>query len=176
MKKVLAFAGSNSSTSINKQLVSYVTSLLDNVQVTLIDLNDFEMPLYSSDRENNSGFPKLAEDFVQLIRESDGLVVSLAEYNGAYTSAFKNIFDWASRVEQNTFLEKPMLLMATSPGGRGGASVLEMAADRFPRHGANVTATFSLPGFYQNFENKAISNSELDSDLKQKVSQFETAL
>jgi len=44
-----------------------------------------------------------------------------------------------------------MLLMATSPGGRGGANVLATAAGSFPHLGAEVIATFSLPSFHDHF-------------------------
>ena len=50
MKKILAFAGSNSSTSINKQLAKYASSLLKDVDVNLIDLNDFKAPLFGKKR------------------------------------------------------------------------------------------------------------------------------
>ncbi|MCA0152937.1 NADPH-dependent FMN reductase [Winogradskyella vincentii] len=176
MKKIIALAGSNSSTSINKQLATYASSLVDNVEVKVLDLNDFEMPIYSSDRENESGHPNEAIAFVDEIRGADGIIISLAEYNGAYSGAFKNIFDWASRVEQKTFLGKPMLLMASSPGGRGGASVLEMASDRFPRHDANVVGKFSLPSFYDNFKEGKIINEDFNNDLLEEVNQFQESL
>jgi NAD(P)H-dependent FMN reductase len=176
MKKIIALAGSNSSTSINEQLATYASSLVDNVKVKVLDLNDFEMPIYSSDRENESGHPNEAVAFVDEIRGADGIIISLAEYNGAYSGAFKNIFDWASRVEQKTFLGKPMLLMASSPGGRGGASVLEMASDRFPRHDANVVGKFSLPSFYDNFKDGKIINEDLNNDLLEEVNQFQESL
>lgn len=176
MKKIIAFAGSISSNSINKQLAIYASGLVKNVEVKVLDLNNYEMPLYSADRENASGQPKEAIDFVNEIRDADGIILSLAEYNGAYTGAFKNVFDWASRVEQKTFLGKPMLLMATSPGGRGGQSVLDMASDRFPRHDANIVGKFSLPSFHSNFNEGAISNSELNNDLLEEVRQFEESL
>jgi len=176
MKKIIALAGSNSSTSINEQLATYASSLVDNVEVKVLDLNDFEMPIYSSDRENESGHPNEAVAFVDEIRGADGIIISLAEYNGAYSGAFKNIFDWASRVEQKTFLGKPMLLMASSPGGRGGASVLEMASERFPRHDANVVGKFSLPSFYDNFKDGKIINEDLNNDLLEEVNQFQESL
>ena len=176
MKKIIALAGSNSSTSINEQLATYASSLVDNVKVKVLDLNDFEMPIYSSDRENESGHPNEAVAFVDEIRVADGIIISLAEYNGAYSGAFKNIFDWASRVEQKTFLGKPMLLMASSLGGRGGASVLEMASDRFPRHDANVVGKFSLPSFYDNFKDGKIINEDLNNDLLEEVNQFQESL
>ncbi len=176
MKHILAFAGSNSSKSINKQLAAYASSIINDVEVELLDLNDYEVPIYSTDREANDGHPEKAVDFVNKIKNADGIVVSLAEYNGAYTSAFKNIFDWMSRVEQKTFMGKPMLLMAASPGGRGGQSVLEMAHDRFPRHNANVVGKFSLPFFNENFKDGKISNTELNDQLVEEVQQFENSL
>jgi NAD(P)H-dependent FMN reductase len=176
MKKVIALAGSNSSTSINKQLVTYAGALLDNVDLDVLDLNDYEMPIYSADREAAIGYPEKAVKLVELIRNSDGLLLSLAEYNGAYSGAFKNIFDWLSRVEPKTFLGKPMLLMAASPGGRGGASVLAMANDRFPRHDAKITGVFSFPSFHSNFEKGKITNKALDEQLREEVANFLKAI
>jgi len=176
MKHIIAFAGSNSSTSINKQLATYASQLVDGVSTTVLDLNDFEMPIYSSDREQAQGFPEQAVAFVDHLKGADGFIIALAEHNGAYTSAFKNIFDWASRVEQKTFLNKPLLLMATSPGARGGASVLELATDRFPRHDANIVGQFSLPSFYDNFSDGKITNDDLNTELLNKVEHFKNSL
>lgn len=172
--KIIGFAGSNSSTSINKKLVTYVTSLFSNVDIEILDLNDYELPLFGVDLEKEIGQPELATQFLQKINSANLLVVSLAENNGNYSVAFKNIFDWASRQEKNVFQGKDMLLMATSPGGRGGASVLEIAKNSFPRYGANIVATFSLPKFYENFdvENNTISNSDFEKEVKDIVEQI----
>jgi chromate reductase, NAD(P)H dehydrogenase (quinone) len=87
------------------------------------------------------------------------IIISFAEYNGSYTAAFKNIFDWISRINNKTFQNKKMILMATSPGGRGGKTVLENALNRFPHHGADIVGNFHLPSFQQNFEKRR--NSQL---------------
>jgi chromate reductase len=173
MKKILAFAGSNSSDSINKRLATYAASLVEKAKVTVLDLNDFDLPMYSKDLEAESGIPDNTKKFLKHIKESDGLVVSLAENNGAYTAVFKNLFDWMSRAEQKTFMGKPMLLMATSPGSRGGASVLAIAKDRFPRHDANIVAEFSLPSFDDKFSDGKITDKEFDSKLKEIVKLFQ---
>ena len=65
-----------------------------------------------------------------------------------------------------------MLLMATSPGARGGIGVLQSAKDRFPRMGANLIADFSLPSFFDNFTENDISNKELKIDLTDKINKF----
>ncbi|MFB9052348.1 NADPH-dependent FMN reductase [Formosa undariae] len=176
MKHVIAFAGSNSKQSINKQLVSYTGSLIEKVDVTVLDLNDFDLPIYSVDLEAEQGLPENAKRMFEAIKNSAGIIISLAEHNGAYASVFKNMFDWVSRVEPKTFQSKPMFLMATSPGVRGGQSVLEMAKDRFPRHDGTIVATFSLPSFYDNFSEGKINNSELNALLLKEVKQFEAFL
>ena len=174
--KILAFAGSNSSTSINKQLVTFVSQKFENSEIEILDLNDYEMPIYSSDREKSGGLPKLAYDFAEKIDTSDFLLVSLAEHNGNYSAAFKNLMDWVSRIpERKIFGEKPMFLMATSPGKRGGASVLEIASKRFPFDGAQVLDTFSLPFFYEFFEaEKGIIDDEKSKELQVKIEKIKT--
>ena len=176
MKKIIAFAGTNSKTSINKQLVTYSASLLNEVDVTILDLNDFELPLFGVDFEKEHGIPQNAHKFLDYIKSSDGVMLSLAEHNGAYSTVFKNLFDWMSRIEGKTFFDKPMLLMATSPGGRGGESVLNIAKDRFPRHDANIIEIYSLPFFGDNFSKGKIIDDELNLELKNAVKQFELSL
>ncbi len=169
--KVLAFSGSTSSTSINQQLARYAASLFEGATVELADLNDFEMPLFSVDREREIGQHPLAQKFLEMMAAADVIVLSLPEHNGLYPAAFKNHFDWMSRIRKDVFQDKPMLLMATSPGGRGGKSVLEFAEGHLPRYAANIKAVFSLPSFNENFDTEAqkISNPELDAKLREAV-------
>ncbi len=166
--KIIAFAGSNSSHSINKKLATYAASLFKSDDSEILDLNDYELPLFSVDREEVLGQPQLAKDFLEKLGSADLIVLSLAENNGNYSSAFKNLFDWCSRIRKDVFQDKPMLLMATSPGGRGGKSVLEIAQNNLPRYGADIKAVFSLPSFYENFDSEkdAITNIEKDAELK----------
>lgn len=173
IKKIIVFGATTSSQSINKQLANFTGSLLKSVKYDLIDLNDFTMPMYSIDEEKANGFSENTKKFAQLFEEYDGFIISLAEHNGSYTAAFKNMFDWASRLDVKVFKDKPLLLMATSPGGRGGKSVLEHASSRFPRHGAKELITFSLPSFGANFQNEKIVNEELFIELKDKIQEFE---
>ena len=154
MKKIIAFAGSNSKTSINKQLAVFVANQINNVEVNVLDLNDFELPLYGIDKESENGIPENAHLFLNHIQSCDGIVLSLAEHNGSYSVAFKNLLDWISRINGKLWSNKPMFLLATSPGARGGASVLEAALNRFPYMGGNIIASFSLPLFNENFSKK----------------------
>lgn len=170
MKKILVIGASNSTTSINKTLATYAGSLIKGFESEVLDLNDFEMPIYSPELETIDGIPEEASILIQKIEESEGVIISFAEHNGSYSAAFKNILDWSSRQKQKLWSDKPVLMLSTSPGGRGGSTVLSAAQATFPHLGANIIALFSLPLFYENFDNeKGIT----DSDLK---SQFESAL
>ena len=62
MKKILAFGGSTSSTSINKQLASYTANLVTNTIVEVIDLTEYLAPVYSTDEEKK-GFPEKLTKF-----------------------------------------------------------------------------------------------------------------
>ena len=164
---VLAFAASNSRQSINKQLAHYAASIVSDT-VELVDLNDYEMPIYSSDREAQDGIPELAQRLFTKIGQADAVVISFAEHNGSYTAAYKNIFDWMSRINQKVFQNKSMVLLATSPGPGGAKSVLAAATGSAPYFAADVKASFSVPSFYDNFDadTKRIKNTELDAELR----------
>ncbi|MFT5832760.1 MAG: chromate reductase [Cognaticolwellia sp.] len=177
MKKILAFGASNSKNSINKKLALFATTQIEDVEITFLDLNDFEMPIYGIDKENENGIPKLAHDIKNHIRNADGILISFAEHNGTYTTAFKNILDWLSRIERSVFLEKPMFLLATSPGGRGASGALGQVSSSFPFMGGKIAATFSLPSFGQHFsEEKGIINEELLNDFQGKLREFVKAV
>lgn len=165
--KLLAFAASSSKKSINKRLVTYACSLMEDAEVEILDLNDYELPLFSVDREEELGQPKLAHDFLLKIESCDALVISFAEHNGSYSVAYKNLFDWCSRIRKEIFSNKPVVLLSTSPGARGGASVLALATASLPRFSALLKGTLSVPSFYENFdvEQGMLKNSELNEKL-----------
>lgn len=176
MKKIAAFAGSTSSTSINKQLATHAASKLNSLAYDVLDLNDYEVPIYSEDVEKNNEYPKGASEFNAALDSYDGFIISLAEHNGSYAAAFKNLFDWVSRKNKEVFRNKPVLVMATSPGARGGANVLSTAKGAFPYMGANVVASYSLPQFYENFKDEEIQHNGLKSQLEEAVSEFEKSI
>ena len=175
--KIIAFGASNSKQSINKKLAFYAANQIPDTDVNLLDLNDFEMPIFSVDREKETGIPALAVEFRQHLKNADGIVISFAEHNGAYSTAFKNIYDWISRIDNDVWMNKPMFLLATSPGGRGAKTVLEIALNKFTLMNKNRIAHFSLPSFNQNFsEENGITNLDLLKEFKQQLQYFVAAL
>ncbi len=177
MKKIVVFGASNSINSINKKLAKYAGGLVKDANISVLDLNDYVMPIYSEDIQNQYGIPELAHEFKDSLRESDGIIISFAEYNGSYTAAFKNIFDWISVIDRDVWCSKPMLLLSTSPGPRGAADVLESAYKRINHENNNIVLAFSVPSFGKNFDEKyGILDKELLNSIQDKINVFSEAL
>lgn len=172
MKKIIAFGGSTSSTSINKQLAEYASSLLEEVEIEILDMRNYTTVLFSVDEEKN-GYPEIMQELQKKFQSVDGFIISLAEHNGSYASAYKNTIDWLSRIERKVFNDKPILLMATSPGARGGASVLDDAKAYYPKLGADIVSTFSLGNFHDEFQEAKIVDPTLNDHLKKAVKVFQ---
>jgi len=127
--RILAFAGSLREKSFNKQLVAIAVkgAREAGAEVTLINLDDFPMPLFDEDLEAREGKNEFAIQFKKLLMESDGILISSPEYNGSLSAVMKNAIDWATRADEGeapgslpAFRGKVVSLMSASPGGLGG--------------------------------------------------------
>ncbi len=172
--KVLAFAASNSRESINKQLLVHAADVLrdeinSSVQTQVLDLNDLEMPIYSIDRENANGIPDQAYRFFTAIGSADALLASFAAHNGNYTAAYKNLFDWASRIDPKVYQDKPSVILSTSPGKGGAASVLKLVVESAPFFGMNVLGSLSVPSFNSAFKLGTLVDPDLASSLRREL-------
>ncbi|MDY7026091.1 MAG: NAD(P)H-dependent oxidoreductase [Pseudomonadota bacterium] len=171
--RVLAFGASYSKQSINRQFATYVAKQFVNDDVEVVDLNRFSAPLFTVDVEAQGHYPDGVYEFVSWVEAADFIIISMAEHNGSYTAAFKNLFDWSSRLDSKIFKGAKVLLLSTSPGERGAASVMAQALDRFPRHGADIVDHFSLPSFNDNFDSEiGVTHPELKSQLDEIIAKY----
>lgn len=170
--KIIAFAASNSSQSINKRLAAYTAGLVESAEVEILDLNDFEMPIFSEDREKEIGHHPLAIAFYDKLTSADAIIIGFAEHNGSYSAAYKNTFDWTSRYNREVFQNKPMVLVATSPGPGGAVNVLKQATDSMPFFAGNIVASISVPSFYDNFKDGEIVDATIKDQLVTATSQL----
>lgn len=126
--KILAFAGSARADSFNRKLAAVAARGAEEVgaEVTLVNLGDFDMPLYHGDVEESEGIPEGALAFKKILTEHDGLLIASPEYNSAFSPLLKNAIDWASRAETDdeaplsAYRGKVAAIMSASPGGLGG--------------------------------------------------------
>lgn len=157
--KLLAFGASNHSASINAKLARFVAERLrtdfhSDAKITHLNLNDFEMPIYSIDREQANGVHPLAKAFYEQIGAVDALIISYPEYNGSYTSAWKNIHDWMSRIDMAIYQNKPLLALAAAPGSRAGAGVLAAVESTASFFGADLRATIGIGRWGEAYDNE----------------------
>ncbi|MEO1652285.1 MAG: NAD(P)H-dependent oxidoreductase [Bacteroidota bacterium] len=176
--KILVFGASNSKHSINKKFAEYAARQLSQVELNLVDLNDYESPLYSLDLEKEIGIHDKALKFNSLIEQSEAIVVSLAEYNGLHSTAFKNLWDWLSRIPRDTPMNiwgaKPMFLLSTSPSRRTMNNVLKVSKELFPHFGAKIVADFYLPSFHHFFKDGEIIAEEYLQAFNSQKNKFQT--
>lgn len=165
---ILAFSASSSRHSINRELVQFAANklksdILPDAEFQFVDLINFEMPIYSIDREHEQGIPNEARDFFECIGTSDAVLVSFAEHNGNVTAAWKNIYDWMSRIDARVWQDKPMVVMCATPGKRAGAGVLGLLEAQLPFFGGKAIAFCGI-GSWSNAWNPDKKKLEDDRD------------
>ncbi|MEM7474086.1 MAG: NAD(P)H-dependent oxidoreductase [Planctomycetota bacterium] len=125
--KILAFAGSVRETSFNRTLLSLACQKASDAggEVTVVDLKQFEIPLYDGDLEKSKGIPDGAQKLHSMLGSHDAILVASAEYNGSVSGVLKNAIGWISRPQGDArhlagFKGKVAGLLAASPGVMGG--------------------------------------------------------
>lgn len=159
MAKILAFSGSARGESLNRKLlaVSAEGARAAGAEVTIVNLNDFPMPIYDGDLEEAEGIPGKALEFRELMKQSDGFLIASPEYNSSFSALLKNTIDWASRPHANEkplecFRGKAAGLVAASPGYFGGYRGLQQVRYVLGNIGVIVLPDmFSLPKAHEAF-------------------------
>ncbi|MGE0200299.1 MAG: NADPH-dependent FMN reductase [Candidatus Melainabacteria bacterium] len=132
MPRILAFAGSARTDSLNKKALAVAVDGARNAgaEVTVIDLRDYPIPLYDGDLEEASGMPANAQTIKDCFLGHEGLLIATPEYNSSFTPLLKNMLDWVSRPQGDepplaAFTGKTAALVSASPGQYGGIRSVE---------------------------------------------------
>ncbi|MBI1181003.1 MAG: hypothetical protein GC201_10625 [Alphaproteobacteria bacterium] len=78
------------------------------------------VPHYDADVQAE-GFPESVQALGNAIRGADGVIIISPEYNYSVPGVLKNAIDWCSRLPDQPFRRKPVLIQSASPGVLGGA-------------------------------------------------------
>jgi chromate reductase len=167
MPHVLAISGSSAAASINRLLLEHAVSLITGATTEVVSVLDFPAPIYSPEVEN-AGFPKTMTALHEKVIAADALILASPEHNGGSPAMLKNAIDWLSRAAPGqNFLPKPVLLLSTSPGGRGGSGNLDSLATRVPFWGAQVVGKVSVAKFYDVFDaDRGLTDPLLAAELQ----------
>jgi chromate reductase len=138
--RILAFSASARRESLNRKFLALAVEAAREAggTVTLLDLNDFVLPLYNGDLEDKEGLPANAVKLIGLVTEHDALLVASPEYNSMITPLLKNTVDWCTRAEANPFEGKVAAVISASPGMYGGVRSLQLAQQLFLKLGCHV--------------------------------------
>jgi len=174
--KLLAVAGSVRKASLNKMLLALASDVArrKGAEVKVVDLADFEMPLYSGDIEEKQGIPEAANKLKELFNSVDGIIISAPEYNFSVSGVLKNAVDWTSRIKPQPFKQKHILLMSASPSMVGGNRGLWSLRIPLESLGAFVyPEMFSLAVAHEAFDIKGgLKDANLSSILKSNIEGF----
>lgn len=155
--QILAFAGSARKDSFNRKLLAAAIKAVEVVggHVTLVDLNEYALPLYHGDLEEAEGLPTNAVKLIELVKSHAGLLIASPEYNSQITPLLKNTIDWLSRADDNPFDGKIAAVVSASPGALGGARSLQHARHLLLHLGCHVApAQCLLPKAHEAFDDQ----------------------
>ena len=138
--RILAFSGSARRESLNRKLLAVAVEATRKAggEVTLLDLNEFTLPLYHGDLEDAAGMPANAQRLVTLITQHAGLLIASPEYNSQMTPLLKNTIDWCTRGDANPLIGKVAAVVSASPGMFGGIRSMTLARQLLTHLGCHV--------------------------------------
>ena len=114
-KKYVGICGSLRKNSRNMGMLRCASEVMpEGTALEILDIT--EIPLYREDMPKPDSVTQLAEK----VREADGLVLAVAEYNYSYAPALKNALDWLSR-EKGELLAGKTCAMMGAAGGMGSS-------------------------------------------------------
>jgi NAD(P)H-dependent FMN reductase len=169
---ILAFAGSTRKHSVNKIVVKYAVDYIKelNLEINLVDLADYPMPLYDGDLEETQGLPKNAVLFRDLLKQHQIFLIGSPEYNSSISGVLKNTIDWCSRPYNKEedlicFREKLVILLSASPSHLGGIRGLLQVSSILHNMGCVILPfQLSIPNIYVE-----LNNQQLPLHIKQKI-------
>jgi NAD(P)H-dependent FMN reductase len=138
--RILAFSGSARRASLNRKLLAAVVEAtrVAGGAVTLIDLNEYVLPLYHGDLEDAEGLPANATKLIELILSHDALLIASPEYNSQMTPLLKNTIDWCTRGDENPLRGKVAAIVSASPGMFGAIRSMTLARQLLTHLGCHV--------------------------------------
>ena len=184
MIRILAFAGSTRHDSLNRRLIDVAASIAREAgaDVTLLDLNDYPLPLYNGDLEAKEGLPDAALRLKAVFKSHDALLIASPEYNSSVPPLLKNTLDWISREWQGEsgllpYQNKLAAIIAASPGALGGIRMLPHLRQILNTLGVMVLpGQFSLAHADQAFDQSGLKSPQRLESLIQELVRTATAL
>jgi chromate reductase len=79
-----------------------------------------KFPIYNFDVQQ-TGFPAEINAWADDIRKADAIIIVSPEYNWSIPGGLKNAIDWVSRMKEQPFKDKPVVIQSCAGGILGGS-------------------------------------------------------
>jgi NAD(P)H-dependent FMN reductase len=158
--KYFFLSGSLRKDSLNTRLLHMVAKHFSSSASDIANLNELSIPLYNGDIETVA-IPEGVQKLAKCIDQAQALIIASPEYNYSISGVLKNVIDWVSRVRPMPLKQKPILLMAASPGPIAG--IRGLWHTRVPIEGLGnyvFPEMFSLGGSFQAFDDNGFVNPD----------------
>lgn len=142
MPTALTLSGSIRKGAWNRVLQKHVGRKLTQagVEVTELDLADFEMPLFNEDLEPDN-VPEAAVRLAQMWRTHDIVFIATPEYNGGVAPLTVNMITWLSRQKPSPFRHAVFGIGGVSSGKYGTIWSLSHLRDSLTKVGTLIVPT-----------------------------------
>jgi chromate reductase len=174
MSKIILIAMSLRKESFNKKNILNAKRILERkgVEVELLSFNDYPMPVYNADDEEQMGLPEAVKNLGAKFRDARAIIFSTPEYNGGIPGPFKNALDYVSRLKPNPWSQKHILLLGASPGGFGALRSLWHCRNPLEAEGGFVFPDMlGLAKAHEAFETDGRLNDARQEDMLDKLLQ-----
>lgn len=171
--KVISICGSLRKDSYNRKLANALPALAP-AGMTITAAPSIEIPHYNFDVQEKDGFPAEANALADAVRAADGVIFVSPEYNWSIPGVLKNAIDWLSRMKDQPFKNKPVLLQSASTallGASRGQYHLRQcltSVDAFLFGRPEVIVTFAP----QKFDDKGLTDQPTIDMIKQQLAGF----
>ncbi len=106
----------------------------DNIEVTYLDLREYNLPIMQERRGIHPNLPPMAENLGAQLEDTDALIVVTPEYNGGYPGVLKNALDYF----YDEITKKPVGVISVSSGQQGGIQAWQALTSMFLKVGSFV--------------------------------------
>jgi chromate reductase, NAD(P)H dehydrogenase (quinone) len=116
--KIVGFGGSLRKESYSRALLNAAKQLVpSDVDFEIAEI--YDIPLFNQDISDP--LPAAVKKFKDKIKSADAILIATPEYNHSIPGYLKNVIDWGTRPSgDNSFDDKTVAVISSSPGGFGG--------------------------------------------------------
>lgn len=149
-KTAVTLCGSLRTGSINEVLRRHISMKLREagVEVTDLDLKDFELPIFNQDIEDAGNTPEAAKRLADIFRSTDIVFIATPEYNGGVPPLLVNMLAWVSRQKPSPFKHAVWGIGGVSDGKYATIFSLSHLRDSLSKVGTLVAPTLLGIGPY----------------------------